>query len=73
MAAPFGFLIESPHFVAFHALSWNAVEYEKPVLFTLRSLDGAPIPISDKVRIYHGFGDDRLNWKGNLIEVKRET
>ena len=68
---PFGFLIESPHFVAFHALNWNSKEYKEPVLFTLRSLDGKPIAISDKVKIYHGFGDTTLSWKGSPIEVER--
>ena len=40
---PYGFVIESPTFIAFHALSWNGVKYEKPVLFTIRSLDGKPV------------------------------
>jgi hypothetical protein len=69
---PYGFLVESPGFVAFHALSWNSVEYERPVLFTLRPLDGKPLHRSEKVRVYHGFGDARLNWRGRLIEVRRE-
>ncbi|MCD6506525.1 hypothetical protein J7M22_07850 [Candidatus Poribacteria bacterium] len=69
---PFGFTVESPLFVAFHALSWGSVEYERPVLFTLRSLDGKPLYRSDKVRIYHGFGDVRLGWRNDIIEVKGE-
>jgi hypothetical protein len=70
---PFGFVVESPTFVAFHALKWGGVEYDSPVLFTLRSLDGKPISESEKVRVFHGFGDARIAWKGRIIEVGKET
>lgn len=57
---PFGFVVESPTFAAFHALSWNGLRYEAPVLFSLRSLDGRPLERSGRVRVFHGFGDARL-------------
>jgi len=69
---PFGFLIESSQFIAFHALSWGSLNYDTPVLFTLCSVDSKPLPISDKIRIYHGFGDAKLDWKGNVFEVTDE-
>jgi hypothetical protein len=75
---PYGFLIASPTFVAFHALSWNGLTYKAPVLFTLRSLDGQAITRSARVRIYHGFGDNRLQPFGEksptlAIQVTRES
>jgi hypothetical protein len=70
---PYGFLIESPTFVAFHARSWNGLRYGAPVLFTLRSLDGKPLPHCRKIRIYHGFGDARVNIGGRVRTVSREA
>ena len=69
---PYGFLVESETFVAFHALSWGDVVYEEPVLFTLSSRDGRPLIGSEQVRVFHGFGDARLSWRGEVIEVVRE-
>jgi hypothetical protein len=68
----FGFVIESPTFVAFHALSWNGVEYGKPVLFTIRSLDGKPLEKSKKIRVFHGFGDSKLKLRGKTHTITRE-
>jgi len=60
-----GFLIESPQFVAFHATSWAGRDYSAPVLFTAR--------MDEKhTRIFHGFGDARLTWRGRELEVGRE-
>lgn len=75
---PFGFLIESPGFVAFHALSWNGLKYGAPVLFTLRSQDSQPLTSSRTVRVYHGFGDARVRMPAakpdsTPITVERET
>lgn len=69
---PYGFVIESPTFVAFHALSWNGVEYEEPVLFSIRSLDGKSLNESRKVRVFHGFGDQRLKLAAEIWTVQRE-
>ena len=70
---PFGFLAESSTFVAFHALKWNGVEYQSPVLFTLRSLDKAPVSGSRQVRVYHAFGDDQIRIGQQTREVQREA
>jgi Family of unknown function (DUF5696) len=69
-----GFLIESPAFVAFHALEWNGVSYSAGAapLFTLRSMDGKPIESSANVRVYHGFGDERLRFRGATRKIKKE-
>ena len=69
---PLGFVIESPDFIAFHAKSWNGVNYNKPVLFTIRSLDKKPINESKKIRIFHGFGDQKIKVGKIIREVKNE-
>ena len=69
----YGFVIESPLLVAFYARSYRGMQYVEPAMFVLRSLDGQPLASSHRVRIYHGFGDRRLEWKGKIIEVETET
>jgi hypothetical protein len=69
---PFGFVIESPTFIAFHALSWNGREYNEPALFTIRSLDGKPLHESNKMRIFHGFGGQNLQLRGRVFTVRKE-
>lgn len=68
----YGFVIESPTFVAFLAESWNGKTYGGPTLFTIRSLDGRPIRTSRKVRIYHGFGQDKLRLGQSELQIARE-
>jgi hypothetical protein len=70
---PFGFLIETTTFVAFHALSWGGLTYDRPVLFTLTALDGLPLDRSQSVRVFHGFGDARLPWRKSVFCVQREA
>lgn len=70
---PYGFVIEAPTFVAFHASRWAGLEYEAPVMFTLRSLDGRPLATSRRVRVYHAFGDDRVQVGSVTYRVKREA
>lgn len=69
---PYGFIVDAPTFVAFHALSFNGLNYDDAPLFTIRSIDGKPLERSAAVRIYHGFGDARLIWQGKVVEVRRE-
>jgi hypothetical protein len=69
---PGGFVIEAPGFVAFHALNWNGLQYDAPVLFTLRSLDGQPLADSSQVRVFHGFGDARVRIGEQVRTVAKE-
>lgn len=69
----YGFLAEGPSFIAFLATQWAGREYDSPVLFTFRSLDGLPLSRSMQVRVFHGFGDDRLNWDGHTVSCRTET
>jgi hypothetical protein len=70
---PGGFVVESDSFIAFHARSWAGLKYELPPLFTLRSLDGLPLRTSHKVRVFHAFGDPRLQLGTNLFTVRKEA
>jgi hypothetical protein len=70
---PYGFLVEAGTFVAFHARSWGGHTYSAPVLFALTSQDGKPLDRSTQVRVYHGFGESSLRWKGRTVRVQRET
>jgi hypothetical protein len=70
---PYGFLIESPTFVAFHALTWNGLTYSSAPLFTLRSLDGKPLAQSANIRVFHGFGDARLKLGPLTHTVEKEA
>jgi len=69
---PYGFVVESPSFVAFHAVNWGGLDYAQPALFTLRSLDGKPLRESRRVRVYHAFGDERIRWGDVTQSVRRE-
>ena len=68
----YGFVIESPTFVAFCATRYAGLDYTTPTLFTARSLDGRPLPESAKIRIYHGFGDSRIRIGQKEFVVDRE-
>jgi hypothetical protein len=68
----FGFLAESPQFVAFYSRNWNGSEFASPALFTLRSADAQPLRGSHKVRIFHGFGDEKIHLGKSRLAVVRE-
>ncbi len=68
----FGFLVESPGFVAFRSLAWGGRRYEAAPLFTLRSLDGQPLARSRRVRVFHAMGDSRLEFRGSTRSVVKE-
>lgn len=70
---PYGFVVESPSFIAFCALSWNGITYAAPTLFTVRSADGRPLAESRSVRLFHGFGDGRIRLGDVEHRVPRET
>ena len=69
---PWGFLVESPRFVAFHARSWNSQDYGTGALFTLRATDNKDLKDSANIRVFHGFGAATLTWQGKTYEIKRE-
>jgi hypothetical protein len=66
---PFGFVVQSPTFVAFHALDWQGVRYPRPALFAIRSLDGQPLDRSKRIRVYHAFGSPKLALRTQRAEA----
>jgi hypothetical protein len=52
-----GFLVESPTFIAFHALKYRGKVFSEPTMLVVYSLDGKPLDISSNIHIYHAFGD----------------
>jgi len=69
---PFGFSIWGPRFRAFHALSWQGIDYHSPALFAIRALDGRAIESSQRLRIFHGFGDPTVRVRGETYTVDTE-
>jgi hypothetical protein len=69
---PWGFLVEGPRLVAFHARSWNGRDYGDGALFTLRPTDNKDLKDSAGIRVFHAFGPTTLSWQGKTYEVKRE-
>jgi hypothetical protein len=70
---PYGFLVESPEFVAFHALTWAGRQYTGPVMFTVRSLDGQPLARSGRLRVFHGWGESEIRVGDRELNVPREA
>ena len=67
-----GFLVESPTLIAFHARRYGRLRYREPSLFVVRSEDGKPLNSSGRVRIYRGFGDGTIEFRGRRAEVETE-
>lgn len=69
----YGFLVESPTFVAFHAKSWGGIDYGSPSIFTLRSLDNRRLSRSHRIRVYHANGNAEIRLGGVTRTVPREA
>jgi len=69
----YGFLVESPDFVAFRARTWSGRRYTAAPIFTLRSLDGQPLAQSRRIRIFHASGDAELLFRGSTRTVAQEA
>ena len=70
---PWGFVVDGPTFAAFYARRWNGRDYPQGALFTLRAQGGQPLSQASRVRIFHAFGDPRIDWRGSTHEVRREA
>jgi hypothetical protein len=66
----FRFLVNSPSLFAFRVRKCSRVDYEDPMLFVLRSLDGQPLVASRQVAVHQGFGNRRLDFQGRVVEVR---
>jgi hypothetical protein len=70
---PWGFVVESPRFAAFYARRWNGREYPTGALFTLRAENDMKLTEAPRARIFHGFGDPQIDWRGATHDVRRES
>ncbi len=68
----FGFVIESPRFVAFYAKRWNGIEYPDGALFTIQTQKGKRLDRASAIRIFHGFGLSTIAWSNETYDVPRE-
>jgi hypothetical protein len=68
----YGFAVQSPTLLAFHARSYGGSKYREPTMFVLRSLDGLPLSSAKRIRIYRAFGDRRIEWNGRRWDVDTE-
>ncbi len=69
---PWGVAIEGPQFAAFFAGKWGGREYPGGALFTVRVVDGKDLRTAGKLRVFHGFGEPVITWRGKDYEVARE-
>jgi hypothetical protein len=66
----YGFLVESPTLLAFHALSYGAMKFTKPTMLVLRSRDGKNLKSSRNIQMYGAFGDCPDKWNGIAVTNK---
>ncbi|HSA27685.1 MAG TPA: glycoside hydrolase [Phycisphaerae bacterium] len=69
---PWGFVVESRRFAAFYAAQWGGRSYPRGALFTIQAAEDRDLVQAAKIRVFHGFGDPQLNWRGKTLEVRRE-
>ncbi|HRR82065.1 MAG TPA: DUF5696 domain-containing protein [Planctomycetota bacterium] len=70
---PWGFVAEAPRFAAFYAKSWGGQSYPEGALFTVRAAEGDTLAAATQVRVFHGFGQPTLAWRGTRSTVPREA
>jgi len=66
----YGFLIESPTLVAFHARGYGAMKFTQPTMLVIRSTDGRTLKSSRNIQMYSAFGDRPVKWNGRAVTVK---
>jgi hypothetical protein len=69
----YGFLVQSPSMLAFHARKFGRVEYSDPPLIVLRSLDGQPLATSKRIHAYRGFGGRQVDFLGRIVEIEGDS
>jgi len=68
----YGFVVDGPKVVAFYAKRWNGREYPDGALYAIQPAGGGTFADTDRVRIFHGFGDGRIRWGDKEHAVGRE-
>ena len=67
-----GFVIENIKFIAFYAKHFNGIDYETGALFTVKPHDGKNLLEAKKIRIFHGFGKETINFIDAQYKVRKE-
>lgn len=65
---PWGVAIEGPKFAAFFAGKWGGREYPGGALFAVRVVDGKDLRTAGKLRVFHGFGEPVITWRGRITK-----
>ncbi len=66
----YGFVVESPTLLAFHARSYGAMKFTQPTMLVLRSADGKNLNSSRNIQMYSAFGDCPAQWNGRAVTSK---
>ena len=67
---PYGFLIESPTLVGFHARSYRGTKFSQPTMLVVQSADGKRLKSSKHIQMYAGFGDRPPTWNAKAVTLK---
>jgi hypothetical protein len=66
----YGFLIESPTLVAFHARSYRAMQFAQPTMLVVQAMDNKDLKSSRNIQLYCAFGEPPAKWNGRDVVVK---
>ncbi len=69
---PYGFLLSSPEFLSFYAYGINDYKKEKPLLVSVRTLDGENFKTTKRLKVYHAFGPSEFKFMRKIIDVREE-
>jgi hypothetical protein len=66
----YGFLIESPTLVAFHARSYGTMQFTQPTMLVVQSADEKNLTSARNIQMYGIFGDRLDKWNGRGVRAK---
>ena len=66
----YGFLIESPTLVAFHARRYRTIQLTQSTMLVVQSLDKKNLESSRDIQMYCAFGDRPVKWNGRDVTLK---
>ncbi len=66
----YGFLIESPTLVAFHARSYRTMQFREPTMLVVQSVDKKHLKSSRQIQLYAAFGERPAKWNGRDVTIK---
>jgi hypothetical protein len=66
----YGFLIESPTLVAFHARSYGTMQFTQPTMLVVQSADEKNLTSARNIQMFGIFGDRLDKWNGRAVRAK---